>query len=76
MGHTLLKNVKVISLEPGVREVMSVSGKRTPRARPQGKRGCCDLWTDGRVKERKGEACVHLTTRAGYSRDGDKAQTG
>ena len=56
-GHTLLKNVKVIALEPGAREVTSVRGKRTPCTRAQGKRGRGDLvvtlWTDDRVKERR-----------------------
>lgn len=35
MGHTLLKNVKVISLEPGVREAMSEWKEDTPHQSPR-----------------------------------------
>ena len=61
MGHTLLKNVKVISLEPGVREVTSVSGKRIPRTRARGKRGCgalVDRW-QGEGEERASVFTLH-----------------
>ena len=71
-GHALLKNVKVISFEPGVREVMSCVERGHPAPEPKVNVGVVTLWTDNRVKE-KGEHLCSLYTSRVMARDGDEA---